>query len=149
MKPHGSILRFTKRRNDELIKAYRYQLGIAKHIKVYDIGAALVNMPASRFWVSEDRAAIVIGAMMSGRGLPKNMRPTKREMFTAIYEHVVQLQQKYPDMSIRDLTAKAVNCPAPKFYMLPRSALDVIYKIKNGYYDEIFNKQRQEYQSYL
>lgn len=141
MKPYGSILEFTKERNADLMRAYRYQLRCAGFIRMRDISVAVVNMPASRFWVSEERATIVVSALLAGRDLPDNMRPTKCAMFSEIYHRVLKLRKKRPAASVFDLVCEVVNSPAPKFYMLPRSAMDIIYKIKNGYYDEFFQKR--------
>lgn len=138
MKPYGSILEFTKQRNADLMRAYRHQIRKARHIRMREIGKAIVNMPASRFWVSEERARIVICSMLAGRDLPENMRPTKCEMFSEIYRRVLELRKARPKASVYSLVTEVVNSPAPKFYMLPRSAMDIIYKIKKGYYDEFF-----------
>lgn len=138
MKPYGSILEFTRERNADLMRAYRHQIRKPGHIRMSDIGAAIVNMPAARFWVSEERAAIVVSALLAGRDLPHNMRPTKCEMFSEIYRRVIALRRSRPKATLFDLVSQVVNSPAPKFYMLPRSAMDIIYKIKNGYYDELF-----------
>lgn len=138
MKPYGSILEFTRDRNDDLMRAYRHQIGKARYIRMRDVGHAVVNMPAARFWVSEERATIVVSAMMAGRDLPANMRPTKCEMFSEIYRRVLRLRRRRPRATIFELVCEVVNSPAPKFYMLPRSAMDIIYKIKNGYYDELY-----------
>ena len=138
MKPYGSILEFTRERNADLMRAYRHQIRQARHIRMRDIGAAIVNMPAARFWVSEERATIVVSALLSGRDLPENMRPTKCEMFSEIYHRVLKLRRERPKASVFELVCEVVNSPAPKCYMLPRSAMDIIYKIKNGYYDEFF-----------
>jgi hypothetical protein len=142
MKPFGSISDFVPQRNNELIRAFRKILHESSYIKIKEVTNRLVNMPASRFWVSEERASTVVSAMVAGRGLPKNMRPSKREMFTEIYNRVVEMRKTNPKAPIRELAAIAVNTPAPKFYMCPRSALVVIYKIKNGYYDNIFKKTK-------
>lgn len=69
------------------------------------------------------------------------MRPSKREMFTEIYNRVVALKKHRPDAPLLDLVAKVVNSPAPKFYMKPRCAMEIIYKIKKGFYD----KQKRRY----
>lgn len=142
MKPVGSILEFTRQRNEDLMRAYRHQISRARHIRMFDIARALVNMPAARFWVSEERAAIVVSAMIAGRDLPSNMRPTKCEMFSEIYHRVIRLRKRRPSAPLFDLICEVVNSPAPKFYMLPRSAMDIIYKIKKGFYDEFFRSRR-------
>ena len=92
-------------------------------------------MPASRFWVSEERAAIVVSRMLKGDTL-KYMRTCKREMFFEIYEKVLKLQQQKPDLSIYKLCFIAVNQPAKKFYMTPLSIRETIYKIKRDFYKE-------------
>lgn len=141
MKPHGSILEFTRERNIDLMRAYRHQIRSARHIRMREIGSAIVNMPAARFWVSEERATIVVSAMLSGRNLPENMRPTKHEMFSEIFNRVITLRRSRPKASVFELVSEVVNSPAPKFYMLPRSAMDIIYKIKKGYYNEFFENK--------
>lgn len=138
MKPHGSILEFTRERNADLMRAYRLQISCARNIKMKEIRAAIVNMPASRFWVSEERATIVVSDLLSGRPLPKNMRPTKCEMFLEIYRRVLELRKERPTATVYDLVSEVINSPAPKFYMRQRTAMDIIYKIKKGYYDEFF-----------
>lgn len=136
-----SILEFTRERNVDLMRAYRAQIRRHGTIRMSEVRKAVVEMPAARFWVSEERAAVVISAMMAGRGLPPCMRPTKREMFSEIHRRVTKLRHERPAASLSELISEVVNSPAPKFYMLPRSAMDIIYKIKKGYYDEIFRKQ--------
>ena len=134
MKPAGSILEFTKERNADLMRAYRHQIRNARHIHLREIAPAVVNMPASRFWVSEERATIVVSSMLAGHDLPHNMRPTKCEMFSEIYHRVIKLRSKHPGVPVRQLISEVIHSPAPKFYMGPRFAMEIIYKIKNGYY---------------
>lgn len=141
MKPFGSILEFTRERNADLMRAYRYQIGRTRNIRMREIRNAIVNMPASRFYVSEERATIVVSALLSGRDLPESMRPAKREMFSEIYRRVLELRKKHPSATVFQLVCEVVNSPAPKFYMRPRAAMDIIYKIKKGYYDELFRKK--------
>lgn len=138
MKPCGSILEFTRERNDELMRAYRYQIAKASFINMNQIARLITQMPASRFWVSEERATIVIAALLAGKKLPANMRPTKKEMFLEIFRRVKKLIDNSPHMCLAHVVAKVVHSPAPKFYMLPRSAMDIIYKVKNGHYERIY-----------
>lgn len=75
MKPLGSVLAFTRERNAALLRAYRKQVGSARFIRLDEIGERVVNSPAERFWVSEERAAVVVSAMMRGKPVLDNMRP--------------------------------------------------------------------------
>ena len=86
---------------------------------------------------------VVVAALIKGKPVLDAMRPTKREMFKEIYSRVLDYQKQFPDASMFELVLKAVNSPAPKFYMTPRSAMETIYKIKKGFYE----KQERRYSS--
>lgn len=140
MKPFGSILAFTQQRNNELMKAYRHHIRKSAFVDMKRISREIVNSPASRFWVSPERATLVIAAMLAGKDLPENMRPTKAAMFSEIYKRVIKLKRQNPYEPLYKLVFDAVHSPAPQFYMLPRSAMDIIYKIKKKDYYELLKK---------
>ena len=71
-------------------------------ISLPQIYREVVNMPSARFWVSEERAAIVISAMAKGDEL-LSMRPTKREMFVEIYNRAMQIKKEFPSLSVYDI----------------------------------------------
>lgn len=135
MKSYGSVLAFTRERNAALLKVYRQHINSCSHIKLSEIGELIVNSPAPRFWVSEERAAAVVSAIMRGKPVLDTMRPTKREMFYEIYCRVVALKELHPDWHLCELVFNVVNSPAPKFYMEVSSAIERIFKIRNGWYD--------------
>lgn len=136
MKYFGSILEFTELRNAELMRAYREAISQCEVISIVEISEKIVNMPCARFWVSEERATIVCTAIMQGKPILDTMRPMKREMFLEIYNRVIELQKNDKDAKLCHLVRDVVNSPAPKFYMLPRSAMEIIYLIKKGHYDK-------------
>lgn len=136
MKHRGCILHFTHQRNDELIKAYRKAISSRKHIDISVVSEIVVNSPCSRFWVSEERALTVISAMMKDASVIDSMRPLKREMYKDIFDIVTQLRKEHPDMQLFDIVILAVNTPTKKFYIKPRCAMEIIYKIKKGHYDK-------------
>ena len=141
MKYRGCILEFTDERNMELMKVFRDTISKRKFINITEISEAIVNMPCSRFWVSEERAMGVIVALMKGRPVLDVMRPSKREMFAEIYRRIIELRKTRPDTPLAKLIVRVVNSPAPKFYMQPRCAMEIIYRIKRGFYD----KQKRRY----
>lgn len=136
MKSFGCILAFTRERNAALLHAYRQHVASANVIRLNEIGVRIVNSPSPRFWVSEERAAAVVSAIMRGRPILDTMRPTKREMFEEIHRRVLALKELHPDWRLCELVYEVVNSPAPKFYMEPSSALERLFKIRNGWYDE-------------
>lgn len=141
MKYYGSILDFTKERNQELLRVYQEKLSEAGYIIMPKIFEQVANSPCSRFWVSEERAAIVISSLLAEKSLP-NMRKNKREMFDEIFRRFLAVREKYPEKSIYALAIMVVNQPAPKFYMTPRTVGELIYRIKNGWYDKQFNRYK-------
>lgn len=141
MKYYGSILDFTKERNQELLRVYQEKLSEAGYIIMPKIFEQVANSPCSRFWVSEERAAIVISSLLAGKSL-SNMRENKREMFDEIFRRFLVVREKYPEKSIYALAIMVVNQPAPRFYMTPRTVGELIYRIKNGWYDKQFNRYK-------
>lgn len=134
MKNFGSILDFTEQRNDDLMRAYRRQLAAARTVVMPEIFELVAASPARRFWVSEERASIVVSAMESGRPVPR-MRSNKREMFEEIYRRYLLRRAENPGASTFRLVSEIVNQPAPKFYLTPRTVGELIYRIKKGWYD--------------
>mgnify|MGYP007086045031 CR=1 FL=1 len=143
MKHFGSIMDFTRQRNDDLMRAFREQLALARFIVMPEIFELVAKSPASRFWVSGERAAIVISAMAAGKPLTR-MRSNKREMFEEIYRRFLIEREKDPKKSVYELVTKIVNQPAPKFYLTPRTVGEFIYRIKNGWYDKQFDRYRKD-----
>ena len=141
MKYYGSILDFTQERNQELMRVYQEKLSKAGYIVMPKIFEQVANSPCSRFWVSEERAAIVISTLLAGKVVP-NMRKNKREMFDEIFRRFLIVREQYPEKSIYALAIMVVNQPAPKFYMTPRTVGELIYRIKNGWYDKQFNRYK-------
>lgn len=137
MKHQGCILEFTEQRNNELLRAYRKALSGKSFIDIGEISEIIVNSPCSRFWVSEERAMMVISAINRDIPILDTMRPLKREMFEELHTRVMEMKRKSPKMSMPEIVMAVVNSPAPKFYMRPRCAMEIIYKIKNGYYENI------------
>ena len=145
MKYFGSTLDFTHQRNDDLMRVYHQILEEARHIVKPNIFQKVADSPASRFWVSEERAAIVVSAIISGNEdwdlLQKHkstfrMRKNKREMFLEIARRVKEMKEECPDKTIYELTSTVVNQPAPKFYLSARTVGEFIYRIKNGFYED-------------
>lgn len=136
MKYQGCILAFTHQRNNELIRAFRKAIDGRTFIDIAEVSEVVVNTPCSRFWVSEERATVVVAAIIKGKPVLESMRPTKREMFLEIYNRVIALKNSRPNTPLFDLVMDVVNSPAPKFYMRPRCAMEIIYKIKKGFYEK-------------
>ncbi len=136
MRHFGSKFEHEQERNEDIMRAYFEQIRSCENIYLPQILKRVVNMPSKRFWVSAERAAIVVSGMMRGDKLEHIKRPTKREMFYEIYNRVVQLRKQQPNASIFELTLQVVQEPAPKFYLTPGSAKVIIHKARQQWYEK-------------
>lgn len=129
MKHKGCKNEYEQERNMELMKSYKELIYNANVIRTNEIFEKLVDMPCSRFWVSEYRAAIVISRMINGDKL-EGMRKNTREMYEEIYKRVCKLREVHPNMTCFLLAFNVVNQPAPKFYLTPKSAKVIVLDVK-------------------
>ncbi len=134
MKHSGCYSDFTEKRNQELLAAFRRVFEEKPFFDINKDFALVVNSPCSRFWISEERATAVVSAMLHGQPILDSMRPSKREMFLDIYHRVLLIRDDFPDSPLSDIVFVVVNSGAPKFYMKPRHAREILYKMKKGYY---------------
>ena len=135
MKSFGSIMSFKKQRNYALLKEYRKVIANVSVIRLKDIGEIIVNSPSPRFWVSEERATAVISAMIRGKDVLSSMLASKSEMFNEIYKRVMAIKSKGNNSHLNKIVFSVVNSPAPKFYMKASSAIEILFKVRNGYYE--------------
>lgn len=131
MKRRGCVFEYTRERDNDMRRAYSMLVDQCDQVDLQDVFKKLVNMPSKRFWVTPDRAAIVIHSMIRGDRL-ENMRPMKREMFQELYKIVMQLKQEHPEATMPELCAMAVLRPAPKFYLTVGSAIVIWHKAKKN-----------------
>lgn len=123
------------------MRAYHEDLAACDVIRLPEVWQRIANSPSARFWVSEERAAVVVAKMLKGDKLI-SMRPLKREMYAEICRRVCSMREAEPSLSIFQCCIKVVNSPAPKFYMTPLSIRETIYKIKRQWYNERKKKLR-------
>ncbi len=129
MKKKGSVVEFTQQRNEELLSAFREQLSFLGELPLEQIFTRASLSPASRFWVSERRAMVVMSHMMKGDQL-LSMNQKRREMFYEIFRRVKELMRLEPSLTLTEASFRAVNSPAPEFYLTPKSARVLIYRLR-------------------
>jgi hypothetical protein len=134
MKRKGCGFEYQKERDKDLLESYRRQVamsGIPMMRK--DLIAGTVNSPSKRFWVSEQRAMIIISRMMRGESL-RNMTEGKRQMYAEIYRRVMALRDdpKHEGEPLIWLISLVISQPAPSFYLTPRSAITILSNIRRA-----------------
>lgn len=130
MKRQGSKFEYEAERNKELLKAYCSQVEICSEIRLDEILSRVVNTPCSRFWVSDERASIVMSGIERGTANLDSMIESRKEMFLEIYDRVKALRVNNPTMSLSELTNEVVKQPAPRFYLTAKSARTIIHRIR-------------------
>lgn len=115
MKHIGSSFPYKKERECELLCAFKRELANSKHIVMNSILQRVVNSPCSKFWVTEERAAIVISNMLCGKAIFAT--DSKREMFTELLKRYKEERKKRKTEPISRIVFDIVNSPAPKFYL--------------------------------
>jgi hypothetical protein len=141
MKHKGSTFEYKDGRDRDLLRAYREQLMLCDTIDLTEVFKKVVLMPSARFWVSEERAAIVIARMFKGDKL-ESMKPNTREMYEEIFKRVKDMKEHNPDMSLFDILFRVVRQPAPKFYLTPDSAKVITTRIKREQFNKVQKRLR-------
>ncbi|MBQ2857941.1 MAG: hypothetical protein IJB60_09245 [Bacteroidaceae bacterium] len=134
MKKQGCYFYLEKERNNDLLRAFNLLYAQSSRTIDTSFYSELANQPSKRFWVSEERASIIISKMLSGNTL-SNMIENKRQMFHDIYSIYQNLKREYPHLSHIELVCMSVNHQAPRFYLTPNTVKELIYRIKRKWYE--------------
>ena len=129
MKHKGAEAVYSAERDKDLLRAYREVLTRHRHIYLPRVVEEVVSSPSKRFWVSEERAKIVLAEIARGNSLER-MNKTRRDMYMEIYRRVRLLQKEQPDLSLNRLIETVIEGPAPCFYLTPQSAKVILHRIK-------------------
>lgn len=129
MKKTGSISDFTPQRDKELHAAFMDVLRNTQGVPLREMFGLAARRPASRFWVSETRAAIVISAMLQGKELP-GMLTKRREMYEELLRRTKAKMAERPGLCMTHAVCEAVCEPAPEFYLTDESARSIIYRAR-------------------
>lgn len=142
MKHKGAVMEYSKERIDDLMRVYDEYISSCDYIRMPEVYEKIVNMPSSRFWVSDIRAALVISSMIRGDAHLEDMWPLRREMYEEIYRRVMALREEFPESSVSELCAIVVSRPAPKFYLTAGSAKMMICKNRKEWLKEKWKRLR-------
>lgn len=129
MKKKGNKIEFIADRDRELHKAFMELLAVPGGMPLREMYGAAASRPCSRFWVSEPRAAIVMGRMLALGPVAAlaGMLPRRADMYRELFSRVQALLNGDDPISIAEATARAVNSPAPSFFLTDKSARVIIY----------------------
>lgn len=134
MKNFGSHFEYEEERNDNLLRLYHHLISEVKFICSEEIYRKMADSPSDRFWVSEERALIVVLQVIKGDKL-LYMGKNKRDMFLEIYKRTMSMKRQHPNLTLTKIVFRVVRQPAPKFYLTEGSIKVIISKIKSKWYE--------------
>ena len=132
MRKPNSTAEFESARREFLLTQFRQVIAGQSKISAAKAFHAAASAPAPRFWVSEPRAAAVVGKMLADESCIDSMTEEKREMYREIYRRFIKIRRMCPDMTIADIVFDIVNAEAPKSYLSKDRARSIIYKAKKA-----------------
>ena len=133
MRKKGSIFVLTDGRDRDLLRAYNEQL--RKQLRLYGrvcqslLAERTVGSPASRYWVSSERACVIVYRMMRGESIGY-MNPVKFRFYTALYQAFCRYREEHPQMPVKHIVEIVVTQPAPCFPVTARVAKNIIERIR-------------------
>ena len=130
MKHVGSVFPYKEWRGRELLRAFYEELHQCKFIRMDEIFERVAKHACSRFWVSEERAAIVIAELL--RGGEFTYSGAKGRMYREIYERCLVMRETCPTLGLGEIVSKVVNSNAPEFYMSPAQVKFVVNKMRSA-----------------
>lgn len=130
MRKINAVAEFDAERRRFLLRSFRETLSRQSVIDMNSAFRTAAAAPPPRFWVSETRAAAIVGRMLAGKNPLEGMHPERREMYREIFARFMRLRAERRDASIAELTAEIVNGPAPRSYLSSETVRSVIYKEK-------------------
>jgi hypothetical protein len=133
MKYLGSTSIHSDQRAYDLLCAYSRYIRSHHTIRSLTLLTTIVARPAPRFYVSSQRASIVISDMLRGRPLT-SMHPSKQRMFQEIFRRVMELRKTNTTAPLSQLVNSVIEQPAPEFYITPSSAKRIIQKNRKAFF---------------
>lgn len=131
MKKKGNKCDFSSDRDAELRSVYREVMSTSEIISIGEASDRVAASPCSRFYVSEERAATVVSAIMRGVDALSGMNANKRRMFQEIHRRALSLIAARPRASLASVISEVIYSPAPEFYMSARYVRDRLTFLQN------------------
>ncbi len=137
-----SAFEYRDERNRNLLEVFNREFELCDGLNMADVVKIAVNQPASRFWVSEERALRVVSSMYH-RALPAKCHALKREMYEEIKRRCERLSETHPDWPLSRRVYYVVNREAPRFYLTPSMAHVIICEEKRRCKKETMQRLRR------
>ena len=129
-------------RGRDLLRAFKREFEICDCLGMIEVLRMVVDSPAERFYVSEERALRVVSSMYR-RPLSPSCNRLKREMFEEIKRRCDRLLDVHPDWPLSRRVYYVVGRPAPKFYLSVSSAHAILIAYQRKCREEQMQRMRR------
>ncbi len=133
MRKKGSTFALAESRDKDLLRVYREiiskQLDLYGRITITGLMEKVVNSPASRYWVSSERACSIILKIDKGETLSQ-MKKNMIIFYRSLYAEFCTYKNTHPGMPAKHIIEIIIQQPAPCFVVSPRVAGSIIYRMK-------------------
>lgn len=127
MKKKNSKCDYTETRNKWLLKDFIERLG-NRGKTLREIFRQLEKTPARRFYISEERARHLIKRHRITGQWPASTSPTRRALLEDLAATIDRILDTDPGIDLREAVFRAVNSPAPSYYLTAKTIKTIIYK---------------------
>ena len=142
MKYKGSQFEYKEERDADLLRAYHEIISVMGNISMPEVAAKIAATPSKRFWVSEERADIIVSRLLKGKSI-SNMTPTKQAMFHEIYHRYLDMKKANPSLAKKDIIFKVCNEQAPRFYLTTKSILVLLHKARKEEKERCYERRKK------
>lgn len=126
MKKPGTVCDYLAERNAALCKLFGDLIAKKHIVNIFEIFKEMASNPAPKFYVSEEKALVQIRHYRR-QGFWNCASPTRKSLFEALYAKVVKLQLREPQLSLKDAISRAIDSPAPSFFLTHLSIKTLVY----------------------
>ena len=132
MRHKGSLSQISKGRDSDLYENFcrltKRHLDLYGRVSKALLLTQLVNAPASRFWISSERAYSVISQIRKGT-LKVNPKKNICRLYYALYDEFQKYKETHPIVPETRIAEIIIYNPAPCFGLEPRVAGIIIRKM--------------------
>lgn len=132
MRKINSTAEFEAVRRRFLLENFRDVIARQSQISLKRAFRDTAERPAPRFWVSEDRAALIVSKMMADESCVEGMYEEKKEMYREIYRRFCKIRRQSPARPVADIIFDIVNGEAPRSYLSWQRVKTIVYNEKRG-----------------
>lgn len=95
--------------------------------KISEVILALTIHPSPRFWVTPERAAIVVSSMLKGEKNSTRNYDMRIRMYNEIFHKVKIVLRDNPDLSVYSAVHKVIYKPASSFFLSYHAMRKIVY----------------------